>query len=216
MAKFDLSLLPPNPDFVYEQTYWNEGRVLVAGIDEAGRGPLAGPVAAGAVIFPANPGLTGQLEGVRDSKELNPNQRAACAEVIRKLAITCAVGFASSEEIDLLGILPATYLAIKRAMAQLSVEPQALLLDFISLPGDERPQISLVKGDARSLSIAAASILAKTERDRLLQELDSIYPGYGFAQNKGYGTAEHYAAIERLGPCSIHRKSFAPFRPVID
>ncbi len=212
MAKFDRSLIPPKPTLEFEQTCWQAGQLHVAGIDEAGRGPLAGPVAAAAVILPADPRVEASLDGVRDSKEMTPAQRAYWAGCLKQTALAYGIGFGSVEEIDTQGILAATYLAVRRALNQLCPPPDCLLLDFIHLPGFPRPQISLVKGDARSLSIASASVLAKTARDALLNEMDGLYPGYGFARHKGYATLEHLQAIQRLGPCPIHRRSFRPLK----
>jgi ribonuclease HII len=211
-VKFDRNLLPSAPDLSFESRLWSSGFSHLAGIDEAGRGALAGPVAAGAVILPVEPGLIEILRGVRDSKEMTPAQREVWAGRLPGIAITCGVGFASAQEIDAIGILPATRLAVWRALELLKVPPQHLLVDYLEIPGCAIPQTALVKGDARSLSIAAASILAKTARDALLRQLDSQYPGYGFSTHKGYGTAAHLAAIQRLGPCPVHRKSFAPIR----
>jgi ribonuclease HII len=212
-VKFDRNLLPAAPDLSFEAHLWSVGIFYLAGIDEAGRGALAGPVAAGAVILPVDLGLTETLRGVRDSKEMTPAQREYWAGRLPDVAITCGVAFASAREIDETGILPATRLAIRRALEFLSVSPQHLLVDYLEIPECEIPQTALIKGDARSLSIAAASILAKTARDALLRQMDSQYPGYGFAAHKGYGTSAHLAAIQRLGPCPVHRKSFAPIRP---
>jgi ribonuclease HII len=146
--------------------------------------------------------------GVRDSKQMTPAEREAWAPCIKTLASSYGIGFASACEIDTLGILPATLLAVRRALQGLAFAPDHLLLDYLRLPDDPTPQTALVKGDMRSLSIAAASVLAKTARDALLCELDAVYPGYGFASHKGYGTPEHRAALARLGPCSIHRLTF--------
>jgi len=180
----------------------------IAGLDEAGRGALAGPVSAAAVILPADPGILPALYGVRDSKQMTPAQRQFWAERLHDQALCYAVGFASHVEIDICGILVATRLALRRALSQLSISPQHLLLDFLDLPGLFVPQTSLVKGDRRSLSIAAASVLAKTARDELMCRLDGQYPGYGFAINKGYGTLAHRRALQALGPCPVHRASF--------
>lgn len=204
------SYVPTQPDFYYESCLW-EGKVRsVAGLDEAGRGALAGPVVAAAVIFPPRPALAGRLLGVRDSKQMTPTSRAAWAERIKQLATAWAIGAASNEEIDQLGILPATRLAMQRALQGLQSEVQHLLIDFVLLPEAPLPQTALVKGDQRSLSIAAASILAKTGRDAALCQMDAQYPGYGFARHKGYGTAQHRAALDLRGPCPCHRRSFAP------
>jgi ribonuclease HII len=181
---------------------------FVAGIDEAGRGALAGPVAAAALILPPDADLRQALQGVRDSKQLTPARRAFWAPRLRRLALGCGVGLASSQEIDELGIVPATRLAAHRALEALPLAPQHLLVDYLDLPDCSIPQTSLVKGDARCLSIAGASILAKTARDEILRQLDGQYPGYGFAGNKGYGTLAHRQALARLGPSQVHRRSF--------
>ena len=211
ISRFDPALLPPAPDLSCELSFWQAGVCAVAVIDEAGRGALAGPVAAAALILPANPTIAGQLTGVRDSKQLSPVALANWAARLRSLALSWGLCLASNAEIDQLGILPATRLAVRRALAVLAETPDHLLFDFIALPESCLPQTSLVKGDARSLSIAAASILAKTGRDALMVELDRRYPGYGFAIHKGYGTRQHLAALTNLGPSAIHRLSFAPF-----
>ena len=211
MPAFDLSLLPPEPDLSFERALWEAGLTAVAGIDEAGRGALAGPVAAAAVVLPPEVGMTECLKGVRDSKQMTPTQREAAREKILKYAVTWGVGFATSEEIDQMGILPATRLAACRALEALTPPPTHLLLDYIFLPEVALPQTALIKGDCRSLSIAAASILAKTSRDALLRGLELTYPGYGFASHKGYGTQAHREALQRLGVSPVHRLSFALF-----
>ena len=195
------------PDLRLEQALWRQGVRWVAGIDEAGRGALAGPVAAAAVILPPEVDEA-VLDGVFDSKQLSPRRREMAAEAVRKVALAWAVGFASAGEIDRWGILPATRLAVRRALAQLSTSPEFLLLDYLLLPEVGLPQTALPKGDAQVLSIAAASVLAKTLRDALMREMDERYPGYGFAQHKGYGTQKHREALRRLGPSPIHRRSF--------
>ncbi|MFN2146025.1 MAG: ribonuclease HII [Anaerolineales bacterium] len=205
-------MLPPAPDLSFESALWAEGIALIAGIDEAGRGALAGPVAAGAVILPQRDDLQQMLSGVQDSKQINAKARRAQAELIGAVAIGAAVGFTSAAEIDEIGIMPATRLAAQRALAQLPQQPQHLLIDYISIPGAGLPSTSLTKGDCRSLSIAAASILAKVARDALMVDLEEEYPGYGLAAHKGYGTASHRRAIEALGPSPVHRMSFAPMR----
>lgn len=184
----------------------------LAGLDEAGRGAWAGPVAAAAVILPADLRLPERLAGVRDSKQMTPRQRERWAVEIRSTAFCWGVGLAGHEEIDSLGVVAATRLAMQRALAQLALSAQHLLIDALRLPAVELPQSVLIKGDARSLSIAAASVLAKTARDALMQELDEQFPGYGFGRHKGYGTAAHRAALERQGPCPSHRLSFAPLK----
>ena len=202
--------IPPDPDLSFEVQLWQSGAQRIAGIDEAGRGALAGPVAAAAVIFLPEPALSHKLEGVRDSKQMTPNDRSAWAQRLPGIALDWAVGFAEADEIDALGIVPATRLAIRRALSQLSTQPDHLLVDFLKLPDENIPQTSLIKGDARSLSIAAASILAKTSRDGLCSDLEMKYPGYGFARHKGYGTRFHLNALARLGPSPAHRRSFKP------
>jgi ribonuclease HII len=213
MAKrFDRSLLPPFPDLRFERELWEAGIEYVAGIDEAGRGALAGPVAAGVVILPQTIEIQDILQGVRDSKQLTPKARADWLNVIENAAISCQVGFASADEIDEVGIMPATRLAARRALDKTKPPPQHLLIDWISLPEVDLPETSLVKGDARSLTIACASIAAKVRRDEILIQLDETYSGYGFAGHKGYGTKKHLAAIRESGPCPVHRRSFSPFR----
>ena len=206
--KFDLTLLPPAPDFEFESRLWESGFKYVAGIDEAGRGALAGPVAAAALIFRPDPDLAAGLAGVRDSKQMTARQREIWADKLAGIAVTFKVGYASAAEIDELGILTATRKAMRRAVQGLEFEPDQLLVDYVALPELKIPQQALVKGDARSLSIAAASILAKTARDAILRDLDAVHPGYGFARNKGYGTAAHREALGHLGPCPIHRRTF--------
>lgn len=213
-AKFDASLLPPSPDFSFESSLWKNGCHYVAGIDEAGRGALAGPVVAAVVIFPADTSLK-ILDGVRDSKEMTPSMRDQWAERLRELALAWGVGLATSQEIDALGIVPATRTAAQRAIDSLHVAPQHILLDYLFLPDSPIPQTSLIKGDARSMSIAAASVIAKTARDALLCDLDTQYPEYGFARHKGYGTAAHRAALASRGPSSIHRLSYKPLANLI-
>ena len=212
--KFDRNTLPPTPDLAFETALWGQGMRFVAGVDEAGRGALAGPVAAGAIILPADPGLPGVLYGVRDSKQMSPAERELWAERLRNITLGCAVGFATHQEIDELGIVPATRLAARRAVEALPATPQHLLVDFLDLPEIHIPQTSLVKGDARSLSIAAASILAKTARDALMRQLDWEYPGYSFARHKGYGTLVHRLALMELGPSPVHRLSFTFSKPL--
>ena len=204
-----------SPTLAQEFMLWQSGLALVAGLDEAGRGAWAGPVAAGAVILAPGSDLMQRLKGVRDSKLMTALQRQRAAKVIRELAVTWGVGFASVDEIDTLGIVPATRLAMERAVAQLAPAPQHLLIDALRLPGVDLPQTALVKGDRRVLSIAAASVLAKTARDALMVELDGQYPGYALGRHKGYGTAVHLAALQALGATEIHRKSFAPIRNLV-
>jgi len=204
--------VPLFPSLDFETQFWLAGILQVAGLDEAGRGCWAGPVCAAAVILPPHTDILQRLSGVRDSKQMSPDQRSFWAAEIKKAAQSWGIGFASHREIDHQGILPATRLAMLRALKKCSIVPQHLLLDYVLLPQMELPQTALVHGDALSLSIAAASILAKTARDSRLIALDSKYPGYGFARHKGYGTASHRSALSRLGVSSIHRSSFQPMR----
>lgn len=201
-----------SPDLSLETCLWDQGIKWVAGLDEAGRGALAGPVVAGAVVFEAQKVKIGDLDGVRDSKQLTSRKRAEWGERLREIVWAWGIGFATQEEIDRLGIAYATQLAMKRSLENMDVPIQHLLIDFIYLPELSTPQTSIIKGDACSMSIAAASILAKTARDAALCAYDSQFPGYGFAQHKGYGTAAHLLALERAGPCAIHRKSFEPIK----
>jgi ribonuclease HII len=213
--KFDLSCLPAHPNLSFEQDLWAQGFQAIAGLDEAGRGAWAGPVFAAAVIFPLNIKLTQNLSAIDDSKQLTQAQREACAVIIKGIALDWRVGYASAGEIDLLGILPATRLAMSRAIQGLKILPDYLLVDYISLPEILLPQLSLVKGDARSLSIAAASILAKTARDAEMVHLSTCYTGYGFERHKGYGTALHQKMLSELGVSDQHRTSFRPAKAFI-
>jgi len=208
--RFDRNLLPSKPTLEFEQHLWESGCKLIAGIDEAGRGPLAGPVAAAAVILPADASIGSILDGVRDSKQMTARQRKYWSDRLKEAAVCYGIGFASAAEIDTEGIVPATHLAVIRALAELKNTPDHLLLDYLTLPHYSTPQTSLIKGDVRCLSIAAASVLAKTARDQLLCKLDRQYPGYGFSRHKGYGTPEHLQALQLLGPCPIHRLTFHP------
>lgn len=208
-------MMRPNPDLRFERRFWGGGCTHVAGLDEAGRGALAGPIAVGAVLLPPPSTRTGRttslnlLRGVRDSKQMSPSEREVAAQRIRAHALTWCVGFASADEIDACGIVTAGRLAALRAVEGLSLYPDALLTDFrLELPELDIPQSALVKGDVRCLSIAAASVLAKTARDALMRDLDAQLPGYGLARHKGYGTLMHRAAIARLGMSPIHRRSF--------
>lgn len=205
-------MMPQYPNLSFEIPLWETGLVYLAGLDEAGRGAWAGPVSAGAIILPVDSDLCQKLPGVRDSKQMTALQRSFWAECIRKVAVSWGVGYASQTEIDQYGIVPATRLAMQRALEQLSVNPEQLLIDALRLPSVKIPQTVLIKGDVRSLTIAAASVLAKSSRDALIRELDELYPDYGFARHKGYGTRFHQQALQRLGPCPIHRLSFAPLK----
>jgi len=201
------SNLHPFPTLEFERNLWNDGFPRIAGIDEAGRGAWAGPVAAAAVILPVDPSLRQTLNRVRDSKLMTPLARETWAPRIKESALDWGIGFASAEEIDMLGILTATKLAATRALENLL--PDYLITDYLIFSEIDLPQTALVKGDQRSLSAAAASVLAKTTRDALMRTMDGHYPGYGFARHKGYGTRLHQEAIRILGRCEIHRNSFS-------
>ena len=196
----------------FERSAYSDGFTCVAGIDEAGRGPLAGPVMAAAVILPA--GLT--IIGVDDSKKLTPDKREKIYEIIMAQATSVGVGIVSPVEIDRINILQATRRAMLAAVQQLSPHPDYLLIDGISAIDSTIPQKTIKKGDSLSLSIAAASIIAKVTRDRLMIEMDTAYPGYGFAGHKGYGSAAHLDAIRRLGPSPIHRLTFGGVKEHVD
>lgn len=204
--------LPDFPTLDIERALWVNGALWVAGIDEAGRGALAGPVAAAAVIFPQLMDLPSHLSGVRDSKKMTPSQRNFWKQAIQKIAVTYGVGLSSAREIDKLGILNATKLSAKRAIEALSVVPDHLLIDHFQISDILLSQTSFPKGDVISLSIAAASVLAKTTRDEILCEMGKIYPEYGFEKHKGYGTQAHFDAILTCGITPIHRKSFEPIK----
>ena len=201
------------PTLDVEQQLYRQGHTLVAGVDEVGRGPLAGPVVAGAVILPPNlEPSTPWLQHVDDSKRLTPRQREVALEYILKNALAIGTGQTEAHEIDTLGILKANKMAMLRSIEALPYRPQYLLIDFLSLEESELPFWALPGGDSCCYSIAAASIVAKVARDRLLVEADNLYPGYGFRHHKGYGTAEHLRLLKRLGPSPIHRLSFSPVR----
>lgn len=203
--------------FRYELELLDKGVTRIAGVDEAGRGPLAGPVFAAAVIFPTEwilGAFPEPLHAVNDSKQLSPETRDTLfTELVSRPEVCYAIARVDCDVIDQINILRATHQAMKMALAQISPAPQHVLVDGLPVKSITIPQTAIVSGDALSFSIAAASILAKVSRDRLMVQLDQAYPGYGFAQHKGYGTAEHLAAIKALGPCPIHRQSFSPFRP---
>ena len=184
----------------------------VAGVDEAGRGPLAGPVLAAAVVLPR--GLF--IDGVDDSKRLRASVREELARKIREQALACAIGAASSREVDRLNILQATHLAMRRALDRLSLIPDHVIVDGLPVPALGEAQAAVVEGDRRVHSVACASILAKVTRDRLMARLSLRYPGYGWERNSGYGTPEHREALARLGPTPHHRRSFAPVQLALD
>lgn len=195
------------PSLERETALWREGRGVVAGLDEAGRGPLAGPVVAAAVVFP--PGMKA-IRGLDDSKRLTAAARERMAGLVRERALAVAVGAASVREIDRLNIRVASILAMRRALDRLSVVPAHVLVDGLPAPELGCPHEAIVDGDARCHSIAAASIIAKTVRDLLMERLATRHPGYEWHANKGYGTPEHLVALQLRGPCAHHRKSFAP------
>jgi len=186
----------------YEKEYGSSA--FICGIDEAGRGPLAGPVAAGAVILPKDC----RILYLNDSKKLSEKRREELFEEIKEKAVAWSVGIATPARIDEINILQATYEAMREAVGQLTVKPDVLLNDAVTIPDLDILQVPIIKGDAKSLSIAAASILAKVTRDHMMAGYEEMFPGYGFAKHKGYGTAAHIAAIRELGPCPIHRRTF--------
>ena len=207
--------MPTRPDWSAERLLWKQGYLRVAGVDEVGRGPLAGPVFAAAVVF--LPSFRARkLPGLRDSKQLTAKARERLAPQVRRFAAGVGVGSASPSEIDALGIVGATVAAMSRAIRELPQSADHLLVDALRLECDGLPCRPIIHGDALCSSIAAASIVAKVARDSLMVELDALHPGYGFARHKGYPTAEHLAALERLGPTSLHRRSFAPVRRVLE
>ena len=198
------------PGIEFEQSYWRAGLQRVAGVDEAGRGAWAGPVVAGAVLFPPFDEIPDSLREVHDSKLLTPKQREILFDIIASAALSYAVGMMPAEAIDRMGIVPATRAAMQAALEALSPQPQAVLIDAVRLPVIDCPQQAIIKGDQKSLTIAAASIIAKVTRDRWMQASEVDYPAYGFARHKGYGTPQHRAALDACGPCAIHRHSFSP------
>ena len=188
--------------WMYERKYSEFS--CICGIDEAGRGPLAGPVVAGAVVFPRDCDIL----YINDSKKLSEKKREELYDIIYEKSISAAVGIVGPERIDEINILQATYEAMRQAIGKLSVVPDLLLNDAVTIPDVNIRQVPIIKGDAKSVSIGAASIIAKVTRDRIMKEMDEIYPEYGFAGHKGYGSAAHIEVIERIGPCPIHRRSF--------
>ena len=188
--------------FHYERLY--PEKQYIAGIDEVGRGPLAGPVVTCALILPKDCNIL----HINDSKKLSAKERDRLYDLLTKEAVSYAIGIEGPETIDDINILQATIKAMKQAVSELSVKPDQLFIDAVKLPDIDIDQRSIIKGDAKSASIAAASIVAKVTRDRMMEEYDKIYPGYGFASNKGYGSADHIKALKELGPCEIHRRSF--------
>ena len=202
------------PSFGEEKTLETQGYRYIAGVDEAGRGALAGPVVAAAVILPLNTNLP-FIYQVRDSKKLTPRKREYLFHLVRESAVTVGVGMSDFDIIDTLGIVTATHLAMKSAIEQLSPPADYVLVDYLRLPEINLPQKGITHGDDLSYSIACASIIAKVSRDRLMMKLDEEYSGYGLANHKGYGTKKHEECLRRLGPCPIHRKTFSPVREMI-
>lgn len=205
------------PSLEYEEALYTQGYRHVAGLDEAGRGAWAGPVIAAAVVLPPDaPGLREKLAGVRDSKLLSPPERERLYDVIKEAALCVSVGTSSHRLIDSHGIVPATRRAMRVAVAKLHPRPDFLLIDALSLPRVDVPQLSFFKADMLSLTVASASIIAKVWRDRLMVELSESFPAYNLAQHKGYGTPAHREALWKFGPCRVHRKSFAPVRRCLE
>jgi ribonuclease HII len=202
------------PNLDEEDKLKSQGYELIAGIDEVGRGALAGPVVASAVILP-NPASLTWLELVRDSKELNSRKRDSLFDLINKEAVAVGIGIIPPQTIDSVNILKATKLAMMQAVEKLPRQPNFLLIDRVTLSQCPIPQRGITRGDKLCLSIACASIIAKVTRDRIMEEFDQIYPGYGFAQHKGYGTGGHISCLQKLGPSPIHRLYFAPVRNII-
>jgi len=202
-----------SPNSHQEDKLRSRGYELIAGLDEAGRGALAGPVVAGAVILPCV-SYPAWLKLVRDSKELSPRKREFLFDLINREALAVSTGIVPSQVIDSINILQATKLAMMQAVEKLPVKANFLLIDRLTLPRCPIPQRGITKGDKSCFSIACASIVAKVTRDHIMEEFDKIYPGYGFAKHKGYGTREHISYLQQLGPLSIHRLSFAPVRNV--
>jgi len=213
MAKRSKPALPDRPALDRELQLIQSGHALIAGIDEAGRGAWAGPVVAAAVIL--DPAEVSSLDGVNDSKRLSPRQRDRLYQIIIDHCVAYGVGQGSVEEIDAIGILPATREAMARAVEALAPQPDALIIDAVRLPQVNKPQAVFNFADSISLSVAAASILAKVTRDRLMIQSDAQYPAFQFARHKGYGTQIHQAALQSVGPCQIHRTSFKPISALL-
>ena len=202
--KYQQELARLDEILTYERGLWEAGYDLVAGIDEVGRGPLAGPVVAAAVILPKEC----KIEGVNDSKKLSAKKREELYDIILEKAVSYGIGIVSNERIDEINILKATYEAMREALSQLKPKADYILADAVTIPMVSTPQRGIIKGDAKSMSIGAASIVAKVYRDRLMEAYEEVYPGYGFASNKGYGAAEHIEGLKKLGPTPIHRRTF--------
>ena len=202
MAAYEKELARMEEMFTYERQF--ASFTAICGIDEVGRGPLAGPVVAGAVILPKDCDIL----YLNDSKKLSAKMRDKLYDEIMEKAVAVGIGYASEKRIDEINILNATYEAMREAIEKCGIKPDILLNDAVTIPGVSFKQVPIIKGDAKSASIAAASIVAKVTRDRLMEEMDKTYPGYGFASNKGYGSAEHIAALKTIGPWEIHRRTF--------
>jgi len=201
-------------DLAEEKKIFDQGYEIIGALDEAGRGPLAGPVVAACVIFKADLAISNELETVDDSKKLTAKKRELLFDLIKKHFLEVSVGFCDHKTIDRINILQATFLAMKKALGALKNKPQFLLVDgSLALPNCSISQQAYIKGDKKIFSIAAASIIAKVTRDRLMQEMDKLYPHYGFIKHKGYGTKEHLARLKQYGPCPIHRLSFSRVLP---
>jgi ribonuclease HII len=211
-TRIDRSAIPAAPDLSFESALWANQIFRVAGLDEAGRGAWAGPVCAAAVILPNDSSIEQKLAGVRDSKELSPQRRAGLAPVIKQYALVWGVGFSDNLEIDQYGIISATRFAMQRAVKVLGVLPDHLLIDALFLPDLSMGQTALIKGDQRSLSIAAASILAKTTRDAWMVMAHEDFPVYRFDRHKGYGTKMHQKMLAEHGICELHRSTYKPIQ----
>ena len=209
MRSEDTELKSNRPSFSEEQKLWNSGYKLVAGLDEVGRGTIAGPVVTGLVILPES--LSGEwVSHINDSKRMTPKRRQYVLSHLQDNAIVLQTGISSVEEVDQFGIVEAVQLAMKRSLLSLSITPQFLLMDAFEVAGIDIPQKAIVRGDSLSMSIAAASILAKETRDSMMIELHETFPEFGFDSHKGYGTKKHIEALKLYGPCSIHRRTFRP------
>ncbi len=204
--------LPWEERFRHERDCWQMGYQRIAGFDEAGRGPLAGPVVAAAIVISRE----FKIIQVNDSKQLTPKRREECFHILTSGEWAYGIGIVEPDEIDRINIYQASRMAMLQALQQLPIEPDFLLVDALVIPETELPQRSIIHGDALSVSIAAASIIAKCTRDSMMKEYDHLYPGYGFAKHKGYPTREHYLALQSLGPSPIHRHSFSLERPVME
>lgn len=210
--RFRGALARKAPHLRAERALWRRGYRYLAGLDEVGRGSWAGPLVAAAVILPDQARALRHLDGVRDSKQLTPRQREIFAQRVREVALAVGIGLVSPRIVDEWGVVEATRQAMRLALDNLALAPDYLLIDALHLDQVAVPQRSLVDGDARCVTIAAASVVAKVHRDRLMASLEALYPGYGFARHKGYGTRQHRQALQDLGPTQLHRFSFKPLR----